>query len=59
MARPELSRRVAKIMNTQIIFDLTYEMRTDLIHAVEQVDTFDDLPKKYQKIILAAEAEKA
>lgn len=54
---PELSRRVAKVMQTSMIIAMEPEQRLEFVEAVESAKTFNDLPPKYKALVLMAEAE--
>ena len=53
--KPELSRRVAKIMNVRPVLDLSIDGRAKLANAVNRAKTFKDLSKTHQKLIVSAE----
>jgi len=51
----KLSRRVAKAMAYPPILGMTIAERNKIGDAVVSAKDFDDLPKKYRKVILEAE----
>lgn len=55
---PELSRRVAKIMHTDLVIELQPDKRIAFVRAVDRADGFDALPKQYQQLIIKAESER-
>ena len=56
---PEVSRRVAKIMHTDIIYAMSADERIAFTNETGRAKKFSDLPKDIQnKIILAEESLK-
>ena len=53
-----LSRRVAKVMKSKTVLDLSFADRAGLAFSAEKATTFNTLPDKYKKIIKSAESEK-
>lgn len=54
---PEVSRRVAKIMHTKVITDMSAEDRITFTDITGKAKTFESLPKSIQEHILSAEEE--
>jgi len=52
---PELSRRVAKVIDIMVMLGLSMDDRMALAQRVDSTDSFEDLPLNDQKSILAAE----
>ena len=54
---PELSRRLSQLNDTNYSFNKGITYWTKFIKIAEVAETFDNLPRVYQKDILAAEKE--
>jgi len=54
---PTLSRRVAQIMDTNVIWMTPLKMREAFVQRVREADTFEDLSVKDQNLIRFAESE--
>jgi len=54
-----LSRRVAQLMNTEVIRALSVRQRSRLAHEVMEARRFEDLRPETRALILAAEQEAA
>ena len=55
MVNPNLSRRVAKVINLMVTLGLTIDERFALANRVEAAGDFSDLPEQDKRAILAAE----
>ncbi len=55
MVNPNLSRRVAKVINLMVALGLTIDQRFALANRVEAAGDFSDLPEQDKRAILAAE----
>ena len=55
MVNPNLSRRVAKVINLMVALGLTIDQRFALANRVEAAGDFSDLPEHDKRAILAAE----
>jgi hypothetical protein len=56
MVNVALSRRVARVIGVAPLTRLASDERTRLASAAEDAHDFGDLPKRYQQLILEAEA---
>ncbi|MEA2020769.1 MAG: type I restriction enzyme HsdR N-terminal domain-containing protein [Patescibacteria group bacterium] len=54
--KPELSRRVGKLMMVEPILGLGMESRKDFVDSVANASKFSELPQEHQKLITQAEA---
>lgn len=54
---PELSRRVAKIMHTDVIIAMSLQERQVFVTAVDDARDFNFLSNAYKALIIKAEAE--
>jgi len=54
---PELSRRIARIMNTTTLLELSLVERKSFVKRVVKGNSFSDLLKEDQRLILTAEKE--
>jgi hypothetical protein len=55
MARPELSRRVEKVVGYPPLSEMSELDRREFHEALLEADTFEELPGKWQAAILKAE----
>lgn len=55
MVNPNLSRRVAKVINLMVTLGLAIDQRFALANRVEAAQDFSDLPESDKRAILAAE----
>lgn len=55
MVNPNLSRRVAKVIEIMVMLGLTIDQRFALANRVEAAGDFSDLPEQDKRAILAAE----
>jgi len=55
MINPELSRRVGRVITVEPIVRFKYPEKEALQRAVVAALTFEDLPLKYQRVIIEAE----
>ena len=55
MVNPNLSRRVAKVINLMVTLGLAIDQRFALANRVEAAQDFSDLPEQDKRAILAAE----
>ena len=55
MVNPNLSRRVAKVINLMVTLGLTLDQRFALANRVEAAGDFSDLSEQDKRAILAAE----
>ena len=55
MVNPNLSRRVAKVINLMVTLGLTLDQRFALANRVEAAGDFSDLSESDKRAILAAE----
>jgi hypothetical protein len=54
----ELSRRLARVALQRPIAGLGYPDRRDIAYAAERANDFADLPERFRRLILEAEAER-
>jgi hypothetical protein len=59
MLEPEFSRRVAKLMHTEVIQTLGIRGRFDFADRVEAAENYEGLAKSDRQLVLRAEAEVA
>lgn len=52
----ELSRRLARVVLQEPIAGLGFPDRRDIAYAAERAEQFGDLPERFQRLILEAEA---
>lgn len=52
-----LSRRVARVMLTSVMFSLSPSEKLKLARAVDKAERFEDLDPKWQELIWRAETE--
>ena len=55
MARPDLSRRVGKVVGYPPLCEMSDPQRREFHEALLDANTFEDLPGKWQAAILKAE----
>jgi hypothetical protein len=55
MARPDLSRRVEKVVGYPPLVEMDDRQRREFHEALLDADSFEDLPGKWQAAILEAE----
>jgi hypothetical protein len=55
MARPDLSRRVGKVVGYPPLCEMSDLQRREFHEALLEAESFDDLPGKWQGAILKAE----
>jgi len=54
-----LSRRAGRIMNTDVMFNISDEERNDFVRTVgNEMGGFDKLPERYKQLIIAGEKER-
>lgn len=54
-----LSRRAGRIMNTEVMYNISDEERQDFVRVVSQeTGGFDKLPERYKELIIAGEKER-
>lgn len=57
MIHPKLSRRLASVKLTDVIYDKGHSWWWGLVKAAEKSKTWKTLPKKYKDAVLLAENE--
>lgn len=50
-----LSRRLAKVMSSESMLEITSKERYDFVNKVSKYDVFEDLPVEIKTLILAVE----